>query len=81
MDKMAASSDTVVFGTKVTVKDLDFDDEEVFEIVGPGEDDPDNNKILTSSPIGQGLLGKKIGEKAEIQVPKGTILFQIMAIG
>jgi transcription elongation factor GreA len=81
MEKTSANSDTVVFGTKVTVKDLDFDDEEVFEIVGPGEDDPDNNKILTSSPIGQGLLGKKIGELAEIQVPKGTIRFQIMAIG
>jgi transcription elongation factor GreA len=81
MERANGSSDTVVFGVKVTVKDLDFDDEEVFELVGPGEDDPDNNKILTTSPIGQGLIGKKVGEKAEIQVPKGMIRFQIVAIG
>ena len=41
------------------------------ELVGPGDEDYDNNKILTTSPIGQGLLGKKIGEVAEIQVPRG----------
>src|SRR3954468_1626982 len=80
IDRSQLPSDTVIFGAKVKVKDLDYDDEEEFELVGPGEDDPDKNKILTSSPIGQGLMGLKVGEKAEIQVPKGTIRFQILAI-
>jgi transcription elongation factor GreA len=80
VDRSAMPAGQVVFGAKVKVKDLEFDDEEEFELVGPGEDDPDNNKILTTSPIGQGLIGKKVGETAEIQVPKGKIRFQILAI-
>ena len=72
--------DTVVFGSKVKVKDLDMDEDEEFELVGPGQDDPDKNRILTTSPIGQGLLGKKKGEVAEIQVPRGVIRFKVLKI-
>jgi len=80
IDRSNLPSDTAVFGARVTVKDLDLDEEEVFVLVGPGEEDYNNNRILTTSPIGQGLLGKKIGEVAEIKVPMGTIRFQIVAI-
>ncbi|TMQ35716.1 MAG: transcription elongation factor GreA [Planctomycetota bacterium] len=62
------------------VKDLDLGDEEMFHLVGPGEEDYNNNKILTGSPIGQGLLGKKKGEIAEIQVPMGKVRFEILEI-
>ena len=54
--------------------------EETFELVGPGEDDPDKNRILTTSPIGQGLVGKKKGDIAEIQVPSGMLKFKILEI-
>jgi transcription elongation factor GreA len=74
------TSDTVVFGARVRVKDLDLGEEESFELVGPGDEDYNNNKILTSSPIGQGLIGKKLGEVAEIQVPMGKLRFEIVAI-
>ncbi|MBX7106535.1 MAG: transcription elongation factor GreA [Gemmataceae bacterium] len=80
VERSAMPTDTVAFGAKVKVKDLTHDDEEEYELVGPGEDDPFNNKILTTSPIGQGLLGKKVGETAEIQAPKGTMKFKILAI-
>ena len=70
----------VVFGSKVKVKDLDFDDEEIFTLVGAGEEDYDEGKINVTSPIGQGLVGKKVGEVAEIQVPKGTLKFEILEI-
>ena len=80
VDTNSLPDDAVVFGTRVKVKNLDEDEEEVFELVSPGEDDPLNNKILTSSPIGQGLLGRKIGEIAEIQAPRGTIRFKILEI-
>lgn len=73
-------SDTAVFGARVKVKDLDLAEEEEFELVGPGEEDYDQNKILTSSPIGQGLLGKKKGETVEIQVPMGKLRFKILEI-
>jgi len=72
--------DTVTFGSKVTVKDLDGGDQEVFELVGPGQEDADKNRILSSSPIGQGLLGKKLGDTANIAVPVGIIHFKVMKI-
>ena len=80
LDPSQLPKDTVVFGTKVKVMDLDMDEEETFELVGPGQDDPDKNRILTTSPIGQGLLGKKKGEVAEIEVPRGTIRFKVLEI-
>jgi transcription elongation factor GreA len=72
--------DQVVFGSKVKVLDVDMDDEETFELVGPGQENPDKGRILTSSPIGQGLLGKRKGEMAEIQVPNGSIKFKVLEI-
>ena len=73
-------ADTVVFGVCVKVKDLDADEEEMYQLVGAGEEDYDNNKILTTSPIGQGLLGKKQGEVAEIRVPRGVLRYLIVEI-
>jgi transcription elongation factor GreA len=74
------ATDRVVFGARVRVKDLNRGEEEFFELVGPGDEDYENNKILTSSPIGQGLLGKKCGDVVEIQVPRGTERFEVLEI-
>ena len=70
----------VVFGARVRVKDLDLDDEEEFTLVGAGEEDYDAGKILVTSPLAQGLIGKKVGEKAEIEVPRGKLKFEILEI-
>ncbi|MCE9531801.1 MAG: transcription elongation factor GreA [Planctomycetes bacterium] len=80
IDPTKLPRDIVVLGSKVVVKDLDSKDDETFLIVGPGEDDPDENKILTSSPIAQGLMGKKKGEVAEIEAPRGVMRFKILEI-
>ena len=80
VDRNNLTSDAVVFGCRVKVKDLGLGEEETFELVGPGEEDYNNNKILTTSPIGQGLIGKKKGDTVEIQVPMGKICFEIMEI-
>lgn len=80
VDPSQLSKDTVVFGSTVKVLDLDMDEQETFTLVGPGQENPDQNRILTGSPIGKGLLGKKKGETAEIQVPRGTIRFKILDI-
>ena len=72
--------DQVAFGAVVKVRDMDLDEEEVFHIVGPGEDDIANNRILANSPMGQALVGKKIGEVAEFRAPMGTIRFEVKAI-
>lgn len=70
----------VAFGSTVRVKDLDLDDEEEFTLVGAGEEDYAVGKILVTSPLAQGLMGKKVGDMAEIQVPMGKTRFQILEI-
>ena len=80
VDMSKLPKDEVVFGATVRVKDLDFDDEEEFTLVGPGEEDYDAGKILVTSPIGQGLVGKKVGDRAEIDVPRGTLKFEVLEI-
>lgn len=80
VDRSSLPSDTVVFGTRVRIKDLESGEEEVYELVGPGDEDYDNNKILTTSPRGQGLLGKKCGDIAVIKVPRGDLRYEIVDI-
>jgi len=70
----------VVFGATIVVKDLKFGDEEVFVLVGAGEEDYDAGKINVASPLAQGLLGRKVGEKVSIDVPAGTMKFEILEV-
>ena len=72
--------DQVALGATVLVRDLDDDDEEEFTLVGAGDEDYDSGKYLITSPVGQGLLGKRVGERVEIPVPKGTLKFEILEI-
>jgi transcription elongation factor GreA len=80
VDKDTLPTDTIAFGSRVRVKDMDMDEEEIFELVGPGQENPATNRILTSSPVAQGLMGKKKGQVAEIQVPSGVIRFKVLEI-
>jgi transcription elongation factor GreA len=81
IDPATLPRDKVSFGATVTVKDTDFGDEEVYTLVGSGEEDYDQGRILVNSPLGQGLLGKKIGDKAKIPAPKGSYELEIVSIG
>lgn len=72
--------DEIAFGATVKLMDLDLEDEEEITLVGAGDEDYDTGKYNIASPIGQGLLGKKVGEKVEIAVPKGTINFEVLDI-
>jgi transcription elongation factor GreA len=80
VDRSKLPAGTVVFGARVRLKDVDSGEEEVYELVGPGQEDYDNNKILTTSPRGQGLLGKKVGDVAEIKIPRGSLRYEILEI-
>ena len=80
VDMSKLPKDEVAFGATVLVKDLDFDDEERFTLVGAGEEDYDTGKILCTSPIGEGLIGKKVGDQVKIAVPKGALKFKILEI-
>jgi transcription elongation factor GreA len=68
----------VKLGCKVTVKNIGK--ENIFHLVGEWEADPAQAKISHQSPLGQSLLGKKIGEKVEVQAPAGKIVYTISKI-
>ncbi len=72
--------DKVNIGLKVTVKDIDTGDKEVFSIVGATESDPFSGKISTESPVGKALIGKKKGETVAIEIPDGIVNYKIMKI-
>ena len=61
-------------------KDLKFGDEESYVLVGAGEEDFDAGRINVASPLAQGLLGKKVGEKVAIDVPAGTMKLEILEV-
>ena len=81
VDKATLPTDRVVFGSKVRVLDLSLNDEEEFILVGPGDEDYDQNKILLTSPIGQALVGKKVGDEVAVPIPRGTLRLRILEIG
>jgi transcription elongation factor GreA len=64
----------------VVVKDIDFGDEEEFTLVGAGEEDYDTGRINISTPLAQGLVGKKVGDRVEVNVPAGVNRFEILQI-
>ena len=72
--------DTVGVGNVVTVYDEDFGEEDTYTIVGVIESDPDRNLVSNESPIGSGLMGKKVGDIAEITTPGGVIKMKILKI-
>jgi transcription elongation factor GreA len=80
VDPATMPKDQVVFGATVKLKDLEFGDTEEFTLVGAGEEDYDVGKINVTSPLAQGLLGKKVGEQAEVEVPAGINRFKILEI-
>lgn len=69
---------SVGFGTKVTVKVNS--DKVVYEIVGAWEANPIKKRISHESPLGQALLGKKVGDEVEIEAPAGKIIYTIVKI-
>ncbi len=80
IDSAELSTDQVTIFSKVTVMDVKRKKEIVYTIVSAEEADLKLLKISVASPIGKGLLGKKIGERAEIQVPAGIITYDILNI-
>jgi len=80
VDPSKIPHDQVAFGATVVVKDLDYGDEETFTLVGAGEEDYDAGKINVSSPVGKALVGMKLGDKVDIDVPRGVLRFEVLRI-
>jgi transcription elongation factor GreA len=80
VDTSKLPKDAVAFGCRVRVKDRDTGDVETFELVGEGEADPLRNRISTTSPLAQGMMGGKVGAVLKIQTPGGIVTFEVLAI-
>ncbi|HHV39132.1 MAG TPA: transcription elongation factor GreA [Tepidimicrobium sp.] len=80
IDEEDVTTDVVSIGSKVVVKDLEYDEEMEYIIVGSAEADPYEGKISNESPVGRALLGKKKEQIVEVHVPDGLIKYQILSI-
>ncbi|WP_024614208.1 transcription elongation factor GreA [Clostridium sp. Ade.TY] len=80
VDESEIPSDVVSVGVKVKVKDYEFDEEVEYTIVGSAEADPMEFKISNESPVGAGLIGKKVGDIVEITVPDGVNKYEVLEI-
>jgi transcription elongation factor GreA len=80
VDESEIPTDIVSVGSKVKVKDYDFDEEVEYMIVGSAEADPMSYKISNESPVGKAFMGKKVGDVVEVSVPGGVSKFEILGI-
>jgi len=80
IDDSQISTEVVHIGSKVKLKDIEFDEIVEYKILGETESDPDSGIISGQSPVGAGLLGHHIGEIVNIEAPAGIIAFEILEI-
>ena len=80
IDLDAVPTDRVGFGSKVTVKNLDTKDTVTYTIVAGDYIDLDSGQISMASPLGRGLMGRKEGEKFEVELPAGIRRFHLVEL-
>ncbi|MEG2936376.1 MAG: transcription elongation factor GreA [Clostridium sp.] len=80
VDENELPKDSVAIGSKVLVKDYEFDEEIEFQLVGSAEVDPYQSKISDESPVGNALMGKKAGDIIEVSTPDGINKYEILEI-
>jgi transcription elongation factor GreA len=80
IDETSISTDEVQILTKVKVLNLKTNQEKVYQLVTEGEANVAEGKLATTTPIAKGLLGKKVGDTAEVIVPAGKLQFKILEI-
>lgn len=80
IDESKIDLNVVTIGSIVKVKDLEFDEDVEYTIVGSTEADPYDGKISNESPVGKALLGRAVKETVEVQVPDGVAKFEILEI-
>ena len=80
IDETSISTDEVQILTKVKVLNLKTNQEKMYQLVTEGEANVAEGKLATTTPIAKGLLGKKVGDIAEVVVPAGKLQFKILEI-
>ncbi len=80
IDVAKLKGDKVVFGATVTLIDADTEKESTYRIVGEDEADIAKGKVSNSSPIARALIGKAVGDEAEVAAPGGARVYEIASI-
>ncbi len=80
IDEKDLNTDVVNIGSSVKVRELDTMEEDEYTIVGSAEADPLEGKISNESPVGSKLLGNRVGDVVEVEVPDGIIKYEICGI-
>ena len=80
IDESTIGTEEVRIMNKVTIKNLKTKKEMTYTLVSESEADLRSGKIAVNTPIALGIIGKKVGDVAEIEVPSGTMTFEIMDI-
>lgn len=79
-EEQADDVNTVRLGCRIKVMDLEFKDEEDYQVVGSQEADPMNGRISEESPFGKALLGKSAGDEVQVEAPAGTLHYRVVEI-
>lgn len=80
LDEDELTNDIVSVGSKIKLFDKEFDEEVDYQIVGSTEADPMSGRISNESPVGQSLLGHKVGDVVEVETPGGVCLYEVLEI-
>ncbi|MDO8587113.1 MAG: transcription elongation factor GreA [Armatimonadota bacterium] len=80
IDEADVMTDVVGVGSIVKVRDLENSDEWEFFIVGSVEANPGEDKISNESPVGEALMGRKVGNTVEVEIPAGLARYQVVSI-
>lgn len=71
---------TVRLGSRIKVRDLEFEEDSEYEVVGSQEADPMNGRISEDSPFGRALLGKAVGDDVIVEAPAGIIRYKVLEL-
>ncbi|GAB4249871.1 MAG: transcription elongation factor GreA [Thermoleophilia bacterium] len=74
------STEKVSLGATVTLRDLDESEDFTYTLVGSAEADPTRHKLSNESPVGQAILGKKVGDVVTVPAPAGVLRYEIVKI-
>lgn len=73
-------SDKVIAGSRVTVVEKGYDEPEHYQLVGSAEANPREGKVSIESPLGQALMGAKVGDKVKVSAPDGDFVYVIQSL-
>lgn len=80
IDPSTLAHDRIAFGATVRLLNVETDEEETYQLLGPDESDVAQKKISVHSPLGNALLGKQVDDSVMVTAPKGVIEYEVLEI-